>query len=67
MEKEGKTKLTEFIKSIPDDKIKFDYFTLFEHISTSNKLDKENIIRLFRDRKIYILTLGNSSIDFNIK
>jgi hypothetical protein len=51
MEKsEGKSKLINLGQSIPEEKVKFDYFTLFEHIS-SNKLDNENIIKLFKDSK----------------
>jgi hypothetical protein len=49
---EGKKKLFEFIKTIPEEKAKFDYFTLFEHLSSS-KLDKDNIIKLFRESIIY--------------
>jgi hypothetical protein len=60
-----KNKLNEFIKSIPEANIKFDYFTLFEHIS-NNKLDKENIIKFFKDSKTN-LTIGNSNLDLNNK
>ncbi len=50
----GINKFANFVKSFPQEKSKYDYFNLLEHIS-SCKLEKQTVYQIFNESKYLLI------------